>query len=613
MPDTAPDHFPFDASPFNSLTLAQQAQVRDALARVSFARNTVILDPGMAPSHVYVLAIGHVQLLEAGEVAALYGPGEVLALRAVMAGCASGVLQALDEVVAWQLPGSVARALIAANSNFSAQVFADLSQRLSALQEGRKSHEFLSLMRVKLQDACLREPFFVDGGLDLVSVCRLLSARGLSNALVRDTEGGAERIGMFTTTDLRDALLRPEAPQALAVREVAQFALVELPPDAELSDALLAMIRHRVHRVLVRDGKRILGVLGQLDLMSFVSNHSHLIALQIGQARSVDELRQVALQMDGLIALLHGGGARVEIICSLVSELNSQLFARLWSFVAPRELVDSSCLVVMGSEGRGEQMLKTDQDNALLLRDGAACAELAPSVQRFSQALAAFGYPPCPGQIMVTNPLWCQPLAGFQARIVQWIYGAEADGPMNLAIFMDARAVAGDAGLLRQAKDYVHRSMAGSDVFFARFAAAIDQFSEPGGWWARLATLRGRDDPASQGFDLKKLGTFPIVHGVRALALEHRLGDVGTAARLQALVSRGHLPDDLGRDLLDTLHFLMGLKLRNNLRQQQLGQPLDNLANPSSLGTLERDLLKETLAIVQRFRQHLRLRYRLDV
>ncbi|UUZ69535.1 CBS domain-containing protein [Polaromonas sp. P2-4] len=111
-----------------------------------------------------------------------------------------------------------------------------------------------------------------------------------------------ERIGMFSTTDLRDALLLAVPPHELAVREVTQFNLISLSPDAELFDALLAMIRHRVHRVLVREGDAILGVLSQQDLMSLVSKHSHLIALQVDRATSIDELKTAALQMDGLIA-----------------------------------------------------------------------------------------------------------------------------------------------------------------------------------------------------------------------------------------------------------------------------------------------------------------------
>ena len=99
-------------------------------------------------------------------------------------------------------------------------------------------------MMVRIGDAYLRKPFFVDGETDLVTVCRRLSEHGLTNALVRD----GERLGMFTT-DLRDALLRGAAPEAIAVRDVAQFDLIAMPPDAELFDALLTMVRHRVHRV----------------------------------------------------------------------------------------------------------------------------------------------------------------------------------------------------------------------------------------------------------------------------------------------------------------------------------------------------------------------------
>ena len=153
-------------------------------------------------------------------------------------------------------------------------------------------------------------------------------------------------------------------------------------------------------------------------------------------------------------------------------------------------------------------------------------------------------------------------------------------------------------------------SLVGDDVFFARFASAADQFSEPGGWWARLSGLRGRDE---QAFDLKKLGTFPIVHGVRTLALQHHVardrhgGAAARAGRTPAPAGRR-----LARDLIEALHFLMVLKLDNNLRQRRSGQPVNNLVQLSTLGTLERDLMKDALAIIKAFRQHLRLHYRLD-
>ena len=275
------------------------------------------------------------------------------------------------------------------------------------------------------------------------------------------------------------------------MRDVARFELISVNADGELFEALLLMIRHRVHRVLVRDGAAIVGVLSQLDLMSFVSNHSHLIALQIEQAESVADLKAAALQMDGLVALLHGGGVKVEVISSMVRVLNAQVFARLWCFVAPADLVRNSCLLVMGSEGRGEQILKTDQDNALLLRDGYDCAALPPIAEAFNTALIEFGYPRCPGDIMLTNPLWRAPLANFREHIRDWIYGTEADGPMHLAIFMDAAAVAGDAGLLHKAQAVrASRSCPATTPSWRALPSAVDQFERtPVGWWARLTAL----------------------------------------------------------------------------------------------------------------------------
>ena len=604
-----PFDFPFDATPFDRLSSAERSQVQASHGLAEFARDAVILTPEAEPAHVYVLARGHVELTETGETAAVYGPGDMFAARAVLAGRCSGNLRAMDDVIAWQVPRTTLLECIRGNAAFSAALFAQLSGHLAAVADKRKDREFLSLMMAPITDAYMRQPHFVDGALDIVSVCRILSAQGLTNTLVRDTQGGQERIGMFTTTDLRDALLLPLPPERLPVAHVARFDLISIGTDAALYDGLLMMIRHRVHRILVKDGTRIVGVLGQLDLMGFVSNHSHLIAMQAEQARSIDELRLAALQMDSLIGVLHGGGARIEVIAGLVSELNTQIFARLWALVAPPDLVANSCLLVMGSEGRGEQILKTDQDNALLLRDGYEPLDIPAVSARFNDALREFGYPACPGNIMVTNPLWRQHQTAFRETLRQWLYGAMPEAPMHLAIFMDARAVAGDATLLQEARAHLHAIASGSDASLARFASAVDQFAEPAGWWARISALREREEPV---FDLKKMGTFPIVHGLRALALQYHLTELGTAERIRTLVNLGHLDPGLARDLTDTLRFLMGLKLRHNLQQRQLQQPADNLVRLSQFGTLERDMLKDALAIIKRLRQYLRLHFRLD-
>jgi CBS domain-containing protein len=607
---TVPDDFSFEAAPFNELGATERTQLHELATLAQYAPGEAILLPhGASQPCLWVLHSGHVQQEEQGHMHVL-GTGESFSWRAILTGHNQASVTALDEVQAWQLPTEALRQLLAHNARFSARVFSEVAGHLADDEEMDQHRELLSLMLVRVRDAYLQKPFYVDGQLDLVSVCRLMSGQKTGNALVRDVQHGVERIGMFTTTDLRDALLQPTPPAQLPVREVARFDLVTVAPDAELFDALLIMLRHRVHRVLVKDGGSIVGVLSQLDLMSFMSNHSHLITLQVEQARSVAELQVAALQVEDTIKLLQRGGMRIELISRLVSELNGQIFARLWALVAPPELVQNSCLLVLGSEGRSEQILKTDQDNALLLRDGFEHAQLEEITQQFSAALLGFGYPPCPGHIMVTNPMWCQSLGAFRQTIGQWLYADNPEGKMNLAIFMDARAVAGDATLLQNARDFALNRAIGSNTFISRMASAIDQFPEPGSaWWQRLPLLHSRE---SETFDLKKIGTFPVVHGARALALEYRLESLGTVERLQALENLHVLPAAHWQQQFVTLHMLMTLKLRNNLRQRALGQAISNQVELSSLGTLDRDQLTDALAIIRQFKQFLRLHFRLE-
>lgn len=602
--------FALDRPPFQFLSATEQAQWRAVALHVRLQAGDELLRAQGDDAFLWVIESGHVQLSELGHVHVL-GAGDALSWRALLTGACDVLAQALDDVVAWQLPSATVRASLAANPRLAEAVLTLAAGHLRHDAAQDEQREMTALMLVPVREAHLRQPLTVDGALDLVHVCALLAEHKQTHALVSDARTQPPRLGMFTTTDLRDALLRDTPPAQLPVREVARFDLISVSPDAALFEALLVMLRHCVHRLLVAQDANILGVLTQLDLMSYVSNHSHLIALMVEQAQSIDALAQAAHQVDATIKTLQRSGMRVDVISSLVSELNSQIFARLWALIAPLPVQQASCLLVMGSEGRSEQLLKTDQDNALILRDNFDFVGLPELTAQFSAALLRFGYPPCPGQIMLTNPLWCQPLRAMRQLAGEWLIQGSTDGQMNLAILMDARAVAGDAALLDDLRAHVWALSQGQDMLLARMAAAIDQFAEPSqSWLNRLPLLHAKE---SETFDLKKIGTFPIVHGARVLALQQRIEARATDARLQTLAQAQILPADLARDLIETLRMLMGLKLRHNLRQRALGQPIGNQIEWASLGTLDRDQLKDALGIIGQFKQYVRRHFRLEL
>lgn len=469
----------------------------------------------------------------------------------------------------------------------------------------REQREFISLMSARVRDAYLRRPHFIDADTDLVTVCRELAERGIADALVRD----GDRLGIFTTTNLREAVLSDEPPSTLKVGAFTAYEPWSVAAGDELYDAMMMMLKRRIRRVLVRDGAEVIGILSQSDLMEFLANHSHLILIEIEQAGDIATLAHAARQVEGLIRGLDDDGVRIEMIAGLVGRLNRQIFRRLWELLASDELRANSCLIVMGSEGRSEQVIRTDQDNGLILRDGFTHPELERVTEEFTAALIEFGYPPCPGGIMVSQPLWRQSLQGYRAALRDWVHGSDPEGPMNLAIFLDADAVAGDATLLAEARGYLRKVIGDSDAFYARFAAAIEQFGGDGSWWRRLPGLRGRE---AAEIDVKKLGIFPVVHGVRTLALQYRIEALGTDERLHALSLAGHLDPKLAGDLVQALHRLMALKLTSNLAQIEAGRAPDNAIRLADLGTLERQSLRDALEIVRGFRQWVARHYRLD-
>ncbi len=603
-----PNAFDFTASPFDCLDAAEQRLVRDSVDIAYFRADETLLDRGIEPQHLFVVIKGHVAQFDGDELVATFGPNDCFDGRSLVAGRASSRFVAAEEVVAYQLAKAAVSELISRNASFGALLFSDLSIKLGALAQRHSQREMQALTMSRVAEAFLRPAHVVDGGTDIVGVATVMQAQHSSSVLVRD---GA-RLGIFTNTGLQRAIVDGRPLAALPVRELATFELVTIAPDAPLFDALALMIQHQVHRLVVADGERISGLLEQLDLLSFLSNHSYLITVQIVQASDLDTLRAAAAQITRLVALLYRGGTRVSQTAKLVQALNAKLFERTWQLVAPPALLADSCLFVMGSEGRGEQLLKTDQDNGLVLRDGAATSagEVERACLRFSAALRDYGYPDCPGRIMVSNPMWRRSASDFAAEVRHWLLRPDAEGLMALAIFIDAHAVAGDAALLAGVAAEVHGLVSANDALLGRFAAAIDAFpDESAGWWNRLLLIGEQGKPM---LDLKKAGIFPVVHGVRSLALRDHVQATGTVARLDALVAMGRLPADLATDLADSLHFMMALKLKAGLAELDTDRPVSGGVPTDRLSSLERDLLKDAFAVVKRFKGLVRHQFHLE-
>ncbi len=606
-----PNAFNFSASPFDCLNTQEQKLVRDSVDIAYFKEGEVVLDIGSTPTHLFIPIKGFVQQLENGEEVAIYGPDDCFDGRGLMAGKVSSQFIASEEVVAYQLAKATVNELISSNTTFSALLFADLSKKLNALAERRNQYEINSLSLALVSQAFLRKANTVDASTDLMSVVKIFNDQRTTHVLVRNALPESKDLGIFTTTNLQRAILAQLPLESTPVGPLSNYKLITVQANVRLYEALAVMIKHSVNRVVVMNQSEVVGILEQVDLLSFIANGSSLVVQKILQSKTLEDLKIPAEQITKLISLLHRNGSKVEMIARLVQELNTKLFEKAWSLIASPDLLANSCLFVMGSEGRGEQILKTDQDNGLIVNDNFPIGgQVISCCDQFSAALIDFGYPECPGKIMVNNSAWRMTVKDFSETAKGWLLEPSPESLMNLAIFLDSHPISGDPKLLETVKQALFKLINDNQFLLARFASAIESISSEAGWWNRLLTLGS--DNADHRINLKKAGIFAIVHGIRSLALENHISINSTVGRIQELVQMHKLPKDLAGELVESLHLLMELRLKGGLSELETGKEVSGEIDTSRLSTLERDLLKDSLSVVKRFKLFLRQHFRLE-
>jgi len=603
-----PDAFDPRNPPFDRLSHQEIGTLTAALDIGYFRPGETIIALGHGADHLHVVIKGQVEERDGDEIEAVLGVNESFDARALVHGSAGARFVAAEETLCYLAPKAVILDLIRRNPGFAAFFYSEISHKLASFARRQDSEGVESVLHARVRDARYHPAVFIDGSATIAEAGRVMRDRDNNALFIRD----GDRIGVVTGMNLSKAVVLNGLPLDTAVREVGHFDIVAIDDDDFVFAALLLMTRHNKRRLAVRAGGAYVGTLEDIDILGLVAGNSQLIPGRIDRAPSVDELIAPATDIQNQVERLERQGARVEAIAEITSDLNRRLFARLFDLTAPPAVRAAGCLMVMGSEGRGEQTVRTDQDNGLLLAHPINAAELQAFRQAFSGALARFGFPPCPGNVMVSNPQWSQPLDDFIHQMKGWVMTPDEDSAMNLGIFFDAVAIAGRAELVDRARAALIAMMRGESAYLARFARAIDQFA--GASASMLTSIMASVGVASDEIDIKKSGTFPIVHGIRTLAMEHGINDTPTVRRIEALAELGVLGRETARDLAGALSYFMEIRLRSQLRAVKTGQrEREAIVRLGELSTRDRDLLRDALRVVKRFRELIRNRYHLSL
>jgi CBS domain-containing protein len=421
-------------------------------------------------------------------------------------------------------------------------------------------------------------------------------------------DGARKPIGILTERDIVPRVVLANADIDAPILSIATKPVATLPATATAVDAALLMAERGFrHVVVVDEVGAIVGVVSERDLFALQRHTLTGVSGAISRANSVAQLAVCASDARQLARNLIAQGVESLTMTRFVSRLNDQIAQRVISLAAKKHQITESdvCWIALGSEGRHEQTISTDQDNALIVGESANREAIAPFAKEVNDALAQCGFPLCKGNIMASNPDLALSLAEWQTRFADWIDRGDPQSLLQANIFFDMRPLWGNLPLAQRLQTAILDAAAKNQRFLKQLSDNALATEPPLNWLGNLsatAEVNGR-----QIVDLKRFGVRPFVDAARVLALAHAIAATNTVERLQALIEKGKVQAAEVREWTDAFSFLQSLRLRAQEKNQLPDLP--NAVAIDALSPMDARILKECFRQARKLQQRLAADY----
>ena len=390
--------------------------------------------------------------------------------------------------------------------------------------------------------------------------------------------------------------------------EIMSSPLRAINHQAMVFEAMMTMMQYDIKHLPVSDDTgHIIGILSNRELLSAQGQSPVFMLRKMSRAETLDDIIHQHQQLPGLVKGLINNGATASNINHLITAVSDAVLKKVMGF-ALKELGPPPCefvFMILGSEGRGEQTLKTDQDNAIIFED--VNEKQLPEVNQYFLELGqnvcakldAAGYQFCRGDVMARNPKWCQPLGTWKEYFLKWIHAAEAEDLLQASIFFDFRGGYGDARLTDALRQHLHEAIGRWSGFLRYMTENALYFKPPLGFF-RNFVVESKGEHRNK-FDIKS-AMMPIVDFARIYALKHGIEATNTMDRLHQLTLNQVLTREEYDELEKAYSFLMQLRFVRQVTaaMDQKTAP-DNFINPKRMTHIEQTMLKEIFKRIEKF------------
>jgi PAS domain S-box-containing protein len=452
------------------------------------------------------------------------------------------------------------------------------------------------------------ELLLCDMNTPIREAAELMSFKGASMLGVTAGETQAV-IGLLNDRDLRDRAIAVDSDASRPVHEIMSAPVISLPNSAAVFEAIMKMERMHIHHLSLRNADgRIRSLISSSDLVRIHRYTAAVIVGEIQISKSIPDIIEAKARLPWLINMLLNSGARPRIVSRIMARISDAIVDRIISLSiagigAPPA---SLCFMALGSEGRGEQSLVTDQDNALIFGNANSDAGLSGETyflklgQMVTSGLHQAGYSFCQGEVMARNPKWNRPLQDWKHYFKEWITNANPQDLLEFNIFFDFRCVWGEWELARELRQFIQSLIAEHPPFLLHFAQNALLYKPPVGLFGKIVVETGGESPNT--LNLKE-AMIPIVNFARLYSLRHGAVETNTLDRLYRLFELQVIKKSFYEEIAEAYSFLMETRLRNQaLALSQENKP-DNLLDLKTMTPIQETLLKQSFSVISTIRK----------
>lgn len=610
-------HEPFDGLPPEEITsLCSEIEVS------YFQSKSQILQYDGAIDALYLIRSGSVEIfLRTGELYNRLEPGQVFGQMGVlMNGHVRYPAKALEDTLIYRIPAKTFLKLCRQFAEFGDYFEANEHSTLKQVVLNQADNNDMTTVRVL--DIVDRAPVYADADINVQDCAQKMSDLRVSSVVIYDhvverseEEGDKQSLpaGIITDRDLRNRVIAKGLPFTTSVRDVMSTDLVTIGHDAYVYEAMIMMLRHNVHHLPLVRHHEVMGLVSLSDIVRHESQNSLLLIRGIMTEESVEALSGLSSQVGAVLVRMVKEGANSHMISTAISVIGRTFKQRLLQ-LAEKKFGPPPvpyCFLALGSMAREEQLLVTDQDNALILStdyDEKLHGEYFKNFSDFvCDGLNACGYSYCDGGIMASNPQWRMTLPQWKKQFNDWIENPDPQALLNASIFFDLSGVDGKLTWAEQLTRFIVHKARRNRSFLAALARNSLNRTPPLGFFKDFVVeIDGRQ---RYSLNLKRRGTAPMVDVIRTHALAEGSLAQNSFDRLADIADSKLLPEGKREEISNALEYLSMIRIRQQAAAVEAGEDPDNTVVPETLSPQERRGMKEAFKVLSNAQKFLRFRY----